>query len=272
MKGFILSITLGFALSITSLAQSSVADDATASSRSASKTQSVLDDSSKAGKFTFIVFYRDDSSETRQMYDFVSGELDQRKQQAVIVSAKVTDPAERELVNRFGINRAPMPLTVAVAPNGAITGLFPREIRAEHVDASIVPPTMMRCMKHLQDQKLVFVCLTKTDRAAIPPGVKDLQADPDFKDRISLVSMRATDEKEQRFLSQMKVDAEQVEGAYAVLIAPPGVLVGHFDATFGKDDIAAAIHKAGRCCDDENCKHNRPTAPQAKRPANSGRN
>jgi len=237
-----------------------------------SRTQEILDASAKAGKFTFIVFYRDDSTATRQMNDFVSGEIEQRKQQAVIASAKVTDPAELELVNRFGISRAPMPLTVAVAPNGAITGLFPREIRAEHVDASIVPPTMMRCMKHLQDQKLVFVCLTKTDRAAIPPGVKDLQADPDFKDRISLVSMRATDEKEQRFLSQMKVNPEQVEGAYAVLIAPPGVLIGHYDSATSKDEIAAAIHKAGKCCDDENCKHNRSTAPQAKRPANLGRN
>ena len=68
--------------------------------------------------------------------------------------------------------------------------------------------------------------------------------------------MSLDDPAEARFYRQMNLNPEQVDGPYAVLIAPPGVLVGHFDRQASAEQIAAAIHKAGKCCDDENCKHN----------------
>jgi hypothetical protein len=33
------------------------------------------------------------------------------------------------------------------------------------------------------------------------------------------------------------------------------VLVGKFGPGASKDEIAAALAKAGKCCDDENCRH-----------------
>jgi hypothetical protein len=76
--------------------------------------------------------------------------------------------------------------------------------------------------------------------------------------------MRLDDPAEARFYQQMKLSPNQVNGPYAVLIAPPGVLIGHFDTKASAEQIAAAIHKAGKCCEDENCKHNH--APQATAP------
>lgn len=243
---------LGVGLSLTGVAA--------AQAPAAVPLDASLSQSAKAGQYTLIVFHRDGGEATqrlhRQTADNVAGRTD-----AAVVVARVDDPANRALVEKFGIARAPMPMTVVVAPNGAVTGLFVREISPEQVAAAIVTPTMMRCMKELQDQKLVFVCCSNGDRAEVPLGVQGLQLDPQFKSRVSTVGLRMNDPAEARFYRQLQLDPAKVTGPHAALIAPPGMLIGHFDATATPDQIAAAIHKAGKCCDDANCKHNH--APQA---------
>lgn len=223
--------------------------------------QSTLAQSAQSGKYTFIIFSRDNSETTRAFYQQTQAGLAAHGEKATITAANVDSPVEKALVEKLGITRAPMPMAVVIAPNGAVTGLFPRAITPEQIAAAIVPPTMMRCMKELQDQKLVFVCLTRTDRVDVPEGVKLVQQLPQYQGRISLVGMRLDDPAEARFYQQMKVNPDQINGPYAVLIAPPGALIGHFNAQSTGDQIAAAIHKAGQCCEDENCKHNH--APQA---------
>ncbi|MCA9088833.1 MAG: hypothetical protein KDA90_09380 [Planctomycetaceae bacterium] len=236
---------------------------------SVSTLQATLDNASQAGKFTFIVFHRDSGAGTRTLYQQTQDGIANHSEKALVTTARVDDPTERAMVEKFGISRAPMPMAVVVAPNGAVTGLFPRAISGEQITAAIVPPTMMRCMKELQDKKLVFVCLTRTDKVEVPQGVQAVQQLPQFKDRISLVGMRLNDPAEARFYQQMQLDPQQVNGPHAVLIAPPGVLVGHFTAESSAPQIAASIHKAGQCCDDPNCKHGH--APQTTRPTTSPR-
>ncbi|WP_437223957.1 hypothetical protein SH661x_003425 [Planctomicrobium sp. SH661] len=231
--------------------------------------QITLTQSAQDGKFTFIVFYRDAGDSLNKFHQQLQSDLAPLASQAVLTSAQVDSPAEQALVEKLGISRAPMPMAVVIAPNGAVTGLFPRSISADQIAASLVPPTMMRCMKELQEQKLVFVCLTKAGRAEVPDAVKYVQQLPQFKDRISVVEMQLDDPAEARFYQQMKVNASQVTGPYAVLIAPPGALIGHFTGQTTGEQLAAAIHKAGQCCDDPNCKHNH--APQASGPRPNAR-
>ncbi len=231
------------------------------------RVQSVLENSAREGKYTFVVFTKGDTAATRAMVQTVKTGVASRPATTFAV-ADVGAASERELVAKYGLARAPMPVTVAVAPNGAVTGIFPKAVNEEQLSASMVPPTMMRCMKSLQDKKLVFVCLThdSADKAETPSGVSLLSLDPQFASRVELVSMKVDDPAESRFVEQMKVDPSAVAGPYAVLIAPPGVLVGHFGDKSTPQEIAAAIHKAGQCCDDPNCKHNhaKPSSPAPK--------
>lgn len=238
-----LAITLACLLSLPSVSYAQADASAT------------LQQAQQAGKFTFILFYKDNSPQTQKMLQVVQQSLSGQEEQTTLTTASMATAQGQALAEQFQVSRAPMPMTVAVAPNGAVTGLFPRQVAKANIDAAIVPPVMMQCMKELQDQKLVFVCLTKSEQAAVPAGVRALQLDPMFKDRMSLIGLNVEDATEARLMQQLKVDADLVQGPYAALIAPPGVLVGHFSATSTADQIAAAIHKAGKCCDDPNCKH-----------------
>ena len=93
-------------------------------------------------------------------------------------------------------------------------------------------------------------------KASLPQAVKDFQADPHFSNRLAVVSMQVNDPKEKQFLNQMQVDPLQVRGQTTLFLAPPGVLIGKYTASATKDEMAAALHQAGKCCDDPNCKHN----------------
>ena len=245
---------------------------AVAVSRKLSRLEESLRAAGSEGKFTFIVFSKEDNAAAREMLGVVETGVTERHEQAMVVTARANDPAEQPLVQHFGIGRAPMPLTVAVAPNGAITGVFAKTISDEHLSAAIVTPTMMKCMKSLQNKKLVFVLVSASDKAAIPAGIRTLQSDPQFRDRMTFTSLRMNDPAETRFISQMKIDPLRVEGPYAVLIAPPGVMVGHFDSSSTASQIAAAIHKSGQCCDDPNCKHAAAPAQQATKTTSARKN
>ena len=108
-----------------------------------------------------------------------------------------------------------------------------------------------------------------TCRRAAYPGNAQLNANPEVYDRNKghlwpLLPQPRDDPAEARFYQQMQLEPQRINGPHAVLIAPPGVLVGQFDSRSTADQIAASIHKAGQCCDDPNCTHGQ--APQATHP------
>lgn len=222
----------------------------------ASRAQALLDSAARDDKYAFLLFYKSDDATAQAMLKTVRGELAGRQDEAVFGTVSLASPAEQAVATRFDITRAPMPLLLAVAPNGAVTGIFSKKITAANIDDCFVTPAMTRCMKALQAGKIVMVCVQPTPKATLPAGVVDLQNDADFKDRIATTTFQAGDEAEAPFLAQAELAPAKIKSTTTILLAPPGVLVGTFPAATTADEFAAALHKAGKCCDDPNCKHN----------------
>jgi hypothetical protein len=149
-----------------------------------------------------------------------------------------------------------MPTVLCVAPNGAITGAFVRKLNDDAVEGAIVSPAAADVVKALQEKKIAVVLVKQDARSPLPVGITELVADPAFQARTATVAVVAGDPTESRFLTDMEINAADVNGSITVVVAPPGVIVGKFPATATKDQIAAALHAAGKCCNDPNCKHN----------------
>jgi hypothetical protein len=113
---------------------------------------------------------------------------------------------------------------------------------------------------------MVFVCVSSTAQAGMPAGVSDFCDDLEFKNRVAVVALQTNDTAETELLEQLEIKPN-ARITTTALLAPPGVLVGKFDPSASKEEIAAALHKAGKCCDDPNCKHNQANqvAPAPKR-------
>lgn len=205
-------------------------------------------------KYSFIVFYKQNDAATQAAIKTLSQGLASRKDQAVTLYVNVADAKEKALVDKYKVARAPMPMTVAVAPNGAMTGIF-QKLETGHIAQSFVTPTTAECMKSLQSGKVVLLCIHPTHEATTPTGVAEFQADAEFKNRVSLVSMQLNDQAEASFLTDLQIDAAKVQGTTVVFMAPPGAMVGKYTAQVTKAKLAADLHAAGKCCDDPNCKH-----------------
>lgn len=231
-----------------------------------SPAQQVLNQAATTGQFTFIVFYKDDSPITRQMVQTTKAGVAAREGRATFVAVQVKDPAEDAVVKKFDVGRAPMPMMMAVAPNGAITGVFSKQVKDAHIEEAIVTPTMATCMKSLQANKLIVLSLQNSGSDTTPAFAAEMLTDPAFSNRLTLVSMDIHDPKETEFLKQLQVDPKQVQPGMSVVLAPPGVLVGKYDAAATKDQVAGAIHQAGKCCNDPHCKHNHGSSHQATQP------
>jgi hypothetical protein len=227
-----------------------------------SKAQAVIDQAAQEGKYTFVLFYKQNDAATAAMNSTLQQALVNDADQASIAIAQVNNPAELALVTKHDVARAPMPMTMVLAPNGAITGVFAQKLTTANIHEAFVSPTMMEAMKALQDGKLVFVAVRGLSGVQVPGALKEFQSDPHFKGRTVALSMQAADPQETKFLSQMQLDPRG-KTTQVVLLAPPGVLVGKFSSTASKDEIAAALASAGKCCDDPNCKHHQqPTSPK----------
>ena len=248
-------LATAFALSLPTfaMAQARTAAPATAL---ASKAQTAIEQAAKDGKYTFLMFYKTTDAASNAMSATLKEALAEKAEQAVVAYVQVGNPAEQALVTKYDVSRAPMPMTVAIAPNGAMTGMFAQRVTAEKLGDAFVTPTMMFTMKNLQENKLVLVTVQGSAKAPAPVAIKDFQSDPHFKDRIVTTSLQGADPQEAKFLGQMQIDP-LTKVTHTVLLAPPGVMVGKFDAVATKDEIAAALAKAGKCCDDVNCKHHR---------------
>jgi hypothetical protein len=231
----------------------------------ASQAQQVLAAAAAEQKYTFLVFYKDNGPATQAMAQTVKQGVESRGNRATLAYVNVASPTEKALVDRFGVSRAPMPLTVTVAPNGAMTKLTPSAITDKQIEESFVTPVMAQCMKSMQDGRLVLICVQSGPRPTIPAAVVGFANDPEFKSRVAVVPLKTSDPAEGELIRQLEADS-LTKGATTVFMAPPGVLVGKFGPATTKEQLAVALHKAGQCCDDPNCKHNQ-AAQQANQPA-----
>ena len=262
MKRYLFTMTLA---TLTGLACFTPATGANPAAHSA---QDVLDQAASNQKYTFLIFYKEDTTTVRAMAQVATEGVTKRQDQATLAYVQLNNPAEKSLVDHFGAGRAPMPLLVAVAPNGAITAVHPYKVTDKQVEESIVTPAMAGCLKLLQEEKLVFVCVSAKSRAATPPAVQGFQADPEFQKRIGVIAVEAADPGAAQLLQRFDVDPAKVDNSLTLFLAPPGILVGRFAFDAPKDQLAAALHKADKCCEPPNCKHGK----QAQQPTNTKRN
>ena len=225
-----------------------------------SVAQQAIAQAASQGRYSFIVFYRDDNDLSRAMAQVVNETAAKRPDFGVPTFVQITNPAEQAIVKQFDVSRAPMPMTLVTAPNGAITGVFAQRVTDQQLAETFVTPAMSHCMKSMQEGKVVFLCLQTTPQLLVPQGVAEFLADPQFKDRANVVPVQITDAAEGQLLMELELGSAPNQ-PNTVFFAPPGVMVGKFGLASTKAEIAAALHKAGKCCEDPNCKHGHAAKP-----------
>lgn len=225
-------------------------------SSATSRAQLELAEAAQQGRFVFLVFYRQNDAATDGMVATLKQNLADKANVATITYVQIADPSERALVKQYGVARAPLPLTVTLAPNGAMTAIHPRRIAKENIEAAFVTSAAAESLKALQEQKLVFITVSDSSHAVEPAAIQGFSNDPHYQNRMRVISLDANDASERNFLDDLEIQPKTPSANSMVVLAPPGVLVGKFSSSTTKEEIAGAIAEAGKCCEDPNCKHN----------------
>lgn len=230
----------------------------------ASAPERAIQAATQDGTLLYLLFYRDVDAATNGMFETVKTATGQHPGTSW-ATVQISDPAQRSVAERFKVTRAPMPMVIALHPNGAVTGAFQMRATPEALAQCIVSPKKAECMAALQKDQLVLICLQTQAEQPLPSAVREWTADPHFAQRTRVVTLAISDPAEAGFLASMQVDPKQSAPA-TVFLAPPGVIVGRFPTAATKQQLAAKLADAGKCCEDENCKHNQQSTRGAATP------
>lgn len=204
---------------------------------------------SKENQYLFLFCSDNDSPatlEARNAFESALGRLTEGVQWAYMDK---NQPSESAALAQFRLSRAPMPIIVAIAPNGAITGAhYGDKLKEPNLQESMAGQAEQQCMKALQSGKLVFACMqnatTKSNDIAMQ-GVNDFKADTRFAEATEIVSLDPANEADQRFLTKLGIQPTMEEATTAFL-APPRSLVKTFTGATDKDALVAAIMAASK--------------------------
>lgn len=236
---------------------------ACAAALSATDPDLALQEAGSAGKYALLCLWRGDS-EVAEVRAFRSrfanaAAASPAATKAVAVQARVDDPASAALVKRLGLERAPLPLILAIAPNGAVTRAYP-QTPEDNFAAAFVGPGFAGCIKAMQDGKLA-VLRVGSDQA---PGMSDLRsaadafaARPELAGKAAVIAIDPTAADETGLLRALGIDASASTPLVA-LVAPPGRLVAALPhpVTSAQLDATLASALAGGCgpsCGTPNC-------------------
>jgi hypothetical protein len=218
--------------------------------------QTAVENASKAGKYLFIHFWKVKNPQTEQAWKSLQSSAAKYVDSADTVSVRITDPAEKAIVDRFNVSKTAMPLILSIGPSGAVTKAFQSNVDEEKLAAAFVSPCEELCMKAIQGRKMAFVCVAydvpADGQAALSQGVKDFLGEKQYGEATDVVTLNATNAKEAGFLKELQIDTASKKPAFVLLA--PGALIGTFDAQATKSAITAKLTAAqSGCCPGGKC-------------------
>lgn len=241
---------LGFAWMVTLLG---LVGPARAQTNTPSPGQAALEAAARNQEYLFVLFHKEEDAATQAMQKTLESALAKQGGRAGLVVVRTSDPAEKSLIDRWGLSRTPMPIVLAVAPNGAITGGFPLKLTEADVAGAFVSPGMAGCLKATQARKLVLLCVLPAAATQIPAGVREFAGDPAYGSVTEVVTMRAADAAEATFLKSLKIDPATTQTITTMLL-PPGSMVGSFAGPVTKAQLAEKLKAAqSNCCPGGKC-------------------
>ncbi len=244
---------------LTAAAQDRVArvPNATDQAAAAGKAQATLDRAAAAHKYVFLFFWRDKNAQTDRAWSAFQTAAAKIADSAEAASIRVTDPAEKRLVDKYNVSRSPMPLVLAIAPCGAITKGITKTFDEKQLRAAFVSRCTAECMKALQESKLVLLCVEhlspQITQVSLQKGVRDFTADGQYAGKSAVVVLNANDPTEASFLKDLRVDP-RTNARVTVLMAPPAAVVGTFVGDVTEAQLVAKLKAAqSGCCPGGKC-------------------
>jgi hypothetical protein len=231
----------------------------------AASTQKDLDSAAKHGKIAFIVVTDKGTEGADQAADMAKQAAGQVKK-STVVRLDRSDPANADLVAKYRLAGAPVPLILLAARNGVIAGgLVAAQATADKLVGMVPSPKKAEVLQQLQSGKAVLIQANRKSMATQADcSAACAAACGQLQDRCVTVQIDMDDPAETAFLASMKVNTASTEPVTLVVNAQ-GQITGTYN---GAAEVAALVQaatkKAGGCCPSTVQNPNASCAPAKK--------
>lgn len=206
--------------------------------------------------FQYLFFWREKDARTQSVLDATQQELGKLGENVSLKQIGIKDPVNAEAVEYYGVSRAPMPLVLCMASNGAVTKAFVSPFSASLLNEGIVSRGTAETLKAIQENKLVVLCALNSELPAsksVLQSADAIKADARFGASVEVISLDVRDPNEASLLESVKLDASMAEPTI-VILAPPGKQLATLTGAVTTERIAAKLLVAQTaCCPDEKC-------------------
>ena len=219
-----------------------------------SNAQSAINEAAKAGQFLFITFHEAKDASFTKMASAIQTFKKSSKKKVAVFNAKVSDPANQDVVGKYGIPTGEeLPVVLVFAPNGVVTGGFPKTVTSDQLKQSVnVSELMLKILKPLQEQKVVLVALQNQSTLSNTEswsGVNDFANDAMYSKAVAALKADPAAAENQEFMKQCGLISPLTQATVVVLM-PPGRIGKVLTGKVTKKDMLAAIQSCagGSCC------------------------
>jgi hypothetical protein len=222
----------------------------TEQAKSVGTAMAAMQKAAKQNKYLFALFHKDENEQFKAMRGELAKAEKELADRAQVVEVDITAETEKDIVARYDLNYAPMPLLLTIAPNGAVTAGFPGRVQAKRLQEVFVSPGTAAVLKGFQDRKLVFLCVQNDQTASSKEamqGVRVFERDERFAGDTEIVVVDPADKAEAQLMFDLEIDPK-TDQAVTVFFAPPGRCIGQFQGATNLEDLIGTLAAAMSGC------------------------
>lgn len=204
------------------------------------------------GDYLYIMFYEKKDDSYQEMRKTVQAFVKKSVKPIKTYEAMTTDSKESDVIQKYGINQAPLPILLVFAPNGAITGGFPQKATEKQLTDCMVPNLIMNILKTVQSGKIALILLQNkntTLNTEVENVAVEFSKDTRVAGYVDIIKQDPSEGNIKDFLTQCKVENTSTE-ASTVMIVPPNKIGGVFKGKITKETLIAGLASCsgGSCC------------------------
>lgn len=212
--------------------------------------KSDLDAANKNGNSVFLVVTDPNVTGTDKALE-MANKAKSSTDKSIVLQMNRSDAANTELVTKYRLAGAPLPLVLVIASNGIVAaGYTLAQATPELLVKSVPSPKKADVMKALSEGKSVFIVVAGKSMAEKTTIMNTCQqACVEMENNAKMIEISLDDTKESSFLTELKVDKTAKEPTTYV-INSKGQVTGTFTDDVNSTTLVASAKKvaASGCC------------------------
>jgi hypothetical protein len=213
--------------------------------------QESIESANKSGLAVFLVITDPGNANTQQALD-IANQAHSKIVKSEVIQMNRSDAANKELVTKYGVSNAPLPLILVIASNGVVTGGYPSYQATADLLANLVPsPVKSDVLKALSNGKSVFLVVSSKNMKEKDDVMNTCsQACIEMQNNAKLIGLDLDDQKEKAFIAEMKIDPT-ITSPQTFVINSKGQITGTFNVDVNTTTLVATAKKlpaAKGCC------------------------